>query len=392
MVVRAASDSLDEGARQRIRPTRAEIDLDAVVHNVDRLASRLSPPTGLIAVVKADAYGHGAVPVARALVRSGKVRALAVSLVEEGLELRAAGVSGPILVLGGAFGRAHREALAKDLTPVVSEAGDVRAFAAAAAALGVPARLHVKVDTGMSRLGARPSQLPALLEVCRETGIVLEGLCSHFACADVPTEAGRAATLAQLHRFAEVRRVVEGYGFKPPVLHLANSGGLLRFPEAHLDAVRPGLALYGGAAALAPDLGLRPAMRFVTEVVQLRTLDAGDGVSYGALWQAPATARVATLPVGYADGYPRRLSNNAEVLIHGRRCPVVGAVCMDLTIVDATALGEAVRLGDEVVLLGTQGGEEVSAFELAQRAGLIEYEILCAVSKRVPRVYAGGRS
>jgi alanine racemase len=175
-------------------------------------------------------------------------------------------------------------------------------------------------------------------------------------------------------------------------VHLANSGGLLRFPEAHHDAVRSGLSLYGGAAALAPDLGLRPAMRFVSEIVQVRALDAGDGVSYGALWQAPAPARVATLPVGYADGYPRRLSNNAEVLIRGRRCPVVGAVCMDLTIVDVTALGEAVGIGEPVVLLGAQGGEEVTALELARRAGLIEYEIFCAVSKRVPRVYAGGRS
>jgi alanine racemase len=374
---------------QRVRPTRAEIDLDAIAHNARRIASRLAEGVGIFAVVKADAYGHGAVPVARTLLQRGGVRGLAVSLVEEGLELRAHGVAGPILVLGGAYARAHRDVLAADLTPVVSEPADVEAFAAAGAG---PPRIHLKVDTGMSRLGARAETLPALLAACRTSGVEVTGLCTHLASADVLSDAGRETTRRQLERFTELARVVREHGFAPGCLHVANSAGTLRYGEAHHDAVRPGLALYGMGVALAPDLDLRPVMRFATEIVQLRTLAAGDTVSYGGLWRASQPTRVATLPVGYADGYPRRPAAGLEVLVGGRRCPVLGAVCMDMTIVDVTALGESARVGDDAVLLGAQGGEHVGAAELAARTGLIEYEITCAVSKRVPRVYKGGRS
>jgi alanine racemase len=373
----------------RIRPTRAEIDLDAVVDNAARLGSRLGAGVATFAVIKADAYGHGAVAVAQAL--AGRVAGLAVSLVEEGLELRAAGVTGPILVLGGAYGRAHREVLAADLTPVVSEPDDVTAFAQAAAALGTRPRLHLKVDTGMARLGARLERLPALLETCRLRAVDVTGLCTHLTSADVLEDQGADTTRAQLQRFARAEQLVTEHGFRPATVHVANSAGILRYPESHRGAVRPGLALYGGGADLAPELGLKPVMRFVTEVVQMRELTAGDAVSYGGSWRAAGPARAATLPVGYADGYPRRLSNGAEVLIHGRRCPVVGRVCMDLTVVDVTTLGDRVRIGDEVVLLGGQGQEQIPAAEIALRAGLIEYEVFCAVSKRVPRVYSGGR-
>jgi alanine racemase len=218
------------------------------------------------------------------------------------------------------------------------------------------------------------------------------GLCTHLASADVAGDDARAVTAEQLRRFAELQLLVRRQGFTPACVHVANSAGALRFRESHFDAVRPGLVLYGGGQAYAGDLDLRPAMRLVTEIVQLRSLGAGDPVSYGGLWRAPGSARIATLPVGYADGYPRRLTGSGEVLVGGRRCPVVGAVCMDLTMVDVTALGAAVRVGDEAVLLGAQGQERITTSELGARAGLIEYEITCAVSKRVPRVYAGGRS
>jgi alanine racemase len=274
--------------------------------------------------------------------------------------------------------------MAADLTPVVSDPADVRAFAGA--------KIHIKVDTGMSRLGARPATLPALLEACREAGVEIAGYCTHLASADVLTDAGSETTRAQLERFAQLRQVVTSHGFTPAIVHAANSAGTLRFDEAHYDAVRPGLAIYGMGVAVAPDLGLRPAMRLATEIVQLRDLAAGDAVSYGGLWRAPGPARVATLPVGYADGYIRRPTGGLEVLIGGRRCSVLGAVCMDMTIVDVTELGQAAAVGDEAVLLGGQGAEEITTAELAKRSGLIEYEITCAVSKRVPRVYKGGHS
>jgi alanine racemase len=377
-----------------VRPTRAEIDLEAVLHNAREVQRVVGNQVGLLAVVKADAYGHGAVPVARALADRGGVRALAVSLVEEGLELRRAGVRGEILVMGGVYGGAHRELLAHDLVPIVSDGADLEPFARAAAALGRRARMHLKVDTGMSRLGLRTEGLAAFLDALSgHPELEVVGLCTHFATADA---ADGSQTRSQLARFEEARRLFDSRGIQPVLLHAANTAATFHHPEARFDAVRPGLALYGGGGGGTPADGeaaaaLRPTIRFVSAVAQLRDIAAGDTVSYGAHWRAPVASRIATLPVGYADGYPRRLSvgagEHAEILVGGRRCPVVGAVCMDMTLVDVTALGDDVRVGDEAVLLGAQGDERITTTELAERAGLIEYEITCGISKRVPRVY-----
>lgn len=366
-----------------VRPTRAVIDLGAIVENAREVKRVVGDGVDVLAVVKADAYGHGAVPVARALSERAGVSGLAVSLVEEGLELRQAGVRGPILVMGGVYAGAHRELLARDLVPIVSDPTDLEPFARAAAALGRRARVHLKVDTGMGRLGVRPERLGAFLdEVVGRPEIEVVGFCTHLASAEA--EDG-AQTREQLSRFSAARDALAARGLAAGVLvHAANTAATFRHPEARFHAVRPGLALYGGGALGPP---LRPAMRFVTAIAQLRDLEPGDPVSYGALWRAPRRSRIATLPVGYADGYPRRLGGRAEVLISGRRCPVVGAVCMDMTLVDVTELGDAVSVGDEAVLLGAQGEERITAAELAERAGLIEYEITCGVSKRVPRVY-----
>ncbi len=353
---------------------------------------------GVLAVVKADAYGHGAVPVARALAGSPDVAGLAVSLSEEGLELRRAGVGGEILVLGGVYTGAHRELVLHDLVAVVSEEADVEAFARAARGVNTRARIHVKLDTGMSRLGVRPERLAGFLaRVAAEPNVVMTGFCTHLASADSSAggaTAGDVQTAEQLRLFDAAIPAARAAAGGPILVHAANSAATLRFPAARYDAVRPGLAVFGGQSLhelrnsqLAGVL--EPAMRFVTGVAQLRDVAAGDTVSYGALWRAPAAARLATLPVGYADGYPRRLTGSGEVLIGGRRCPVVGAVCMDMTIADVTALGDRVAVGDEAVLLGAQGDERVTAAELAGRAGLIEYEITCGISKRVPRVYVG---
>jgi len=315
--------------------------------------------------VKADGYGHGAIPVARALERAG-VLGLAVSLTEEGIELRRAAIGGLILVMGGVYG--HHEILSHGLVPVVSDAADLDAFARAARALGVRARIHVKIDTGMSRLGIPPAQVDSFLAAAaRLPEIEIVGVCTHLASADTDP----AFTREQLARFDAARRA-----FPPGLLvHAANSAATVEMPAARYDAVRPGLLLY------------RDVMRLATAVSQLRDVPAGEPVSYGGLWRAPGPRRIATLPIGYADGYPRRLTGAGEVLVHGRRCPVVGAVCMDMTMVDVTDV-PGVDVGDEVVLLGAQGRERITARELADRAGLIEYEITCGVSKRVPRFYS----
>jgi alanine racemase len=347
---------------------------------------RLAGP--VCAVVKADAYGHGAVAVARALERSGEVYAIAVSLVEEAAELRGAGVRLPLLVMGPALGDAHEELVDLEATPLVSDLADLEAFAKLGRRRESPVSVHLKVDTGMSRLGLLPqSVLPAIRRARERGGVVIDGLATHLACADMddPDDAD-CMTHAQLSRFRDV--VAQGGGARPSfAVHAANSSAALRFPAARWDFVRPGLALYGGGPAAA-DHGLVPTTRLVSEIAQIRDVPAGASVSYNALWRAERPTRVAVLPIGYADGYPRRLSSEAEVLIHGRRCPVVGAVSMDLAIADISALGDAVQAGDEAVLLGSQADEHISLSEFAQRAGLIEHEVTCGLSKRVPRVYA----
>lgn len=372
-----------------MRPTRAEVDLGAIVDNVALLA-RVSG-AAVCAVVKADAYGHGAVRVARALEDSGRVAALAVSLVEEGVELRDAGVQVPVLVMGPAQRGGHAEMVARELTPVVSDPGDLDALGALGRSRGRPVAIHVKVDSGMGRLGIAPDALVPLIEraVAPGSGVAVEGICTHFASADLPDLAAASlVTLEQLAVFDRALAAATLAGAAPRVVHASNSAAILRFPDAAFAWVRPGIALYGNGLAPAPEEGaLRQAMTLVSEIVQLRQVPAGQAVGYGGLWRAARASTVAVLPVGYADGLARRLTGVAEVLVSGKRCPVVGAISMDIALVDVTSLGDDARVGDAVVLLGPQGQERITAAELATRAGLLEYEITCGVSRRVPRTY-----
>ncbi len=365
----------------------AEVDLAALRKNVDVLAGTVGPGVGILAVVKADAYGHGALAVARALER--KVWGFAVSLVEEGVELRRGGIEAPIVVLGSFYGWSHRDVIAFRLTPVVADEGDVDKFARAADEMATGrVGLHVKIDSGMSRLGVRPERLDGMLARIKQTaGVELTGLCSHLASADADDEAPSAAQLAV---FDEARRRVAAAGFTVALTHVANSAASLRFAGARFDLVRPGLALYGySASSSAAYTGLLPAMALKSRIVALREIPAGERVSYGGLWQARVPSRIATVPLGYADGYTRRMTGKAEVLVGGARCPVVGAITMDMLMVDVTAVGA--KIGDEVVLLGAQGGQRIGADELASWAGTITWEIFCGISKRVPRVYVGER-
>jgi len=370
----------------RIRPTRAEVDLGALVRNVRTLREG-APGMALLAMVKADAYGHGASLVAPALEAEG-VELLGVALVEEGLALRRVGVRGEIVVLGGAYEGAWEALVEGRLVPALFRMDHLEALAKASARLGVKARAQLKVDTGMARLGALPDEVPALLVRARELGVDLEGVFSHFANADL---SDAVTTQEQMVRFHGVLADVDAAGFRPRWRHLANSAAMVALAPARdrtvFTLVRPGLALYGVSPAkwIAPLRPLEAVLSWKTAVVHLKTVAPGTPVSYGGTWTARRPTRIATLPVGYADGYSRRLSNRAQVLVRGQRAPVVGRVCMDLCMVDVTDVAAA-SLGDEVVLLGQQGQDNIGAVEVAGWVETIPYEVLCCVGARVPRV------
>lgn len=370
----------------RIRPTRAEVDVGALARNVRTLRS-VAPGTALLAMVKADAYGHSATIVAPVLEALG-VELLGVALVEEGLALRQAGVAAEILVLGGAYEGAWETLVEARLVPAVFREDHLTALEAASRRLGVTPQAHLKVDTGMARLGALPEEVPALLARARMLGIELNGVMSHFANADL---SDGLVTKRQLEQFESVVGQVHSAGFRPRWRHLANSAAIVALAAAKTgdvyNLVRPGLALYGVSPApwIVPPRPFEPVLSWKTAIVHLKTVPTGTAVSYGGTWTARRTTRIATLPVGYADGYPRRLSNRAQVLVRGQRAPVVGRVCMDLCMADVTDIA-GVAQGDEVVLLGRQGAHEIGAVELAGWLETIPYEVLCGVGARVPRV------
>ena len=373
----------------------AEIDLGALCRNVERVRAIVGPTVAIYGVVKADAYGHGAVAVAGAL--APLVDALAVSLVEEGLELRGAGLTCPILVLGAYYGHTHSEVLEEGLTPVIYDIGELQRFGSAPrrrrprrsqaeTASGLTQRwpVHVKIDTGMNRLGIQPSAFPAFLEfAARYRRLELTGVCTHFASADLKRP---GATREQLVRFERCLAAAAARGTVPDVVHAANSAAAVRFPEARYQAIRPGLALYGAMpSAVVARPELEPVLSLRTKIMALHEVAAGQGVSYGGLWRPARRARVATLPIGYADGYPRHI-RGAEVLVRGRRAPVVGAVCMDMMMVDVSRV-PGVSVGDLVTLIGRDDGRAITVDQVARWADTASYEILCGISKRVPRIY-----
>lgn len=356
--------------------------LDAIGHNL-RVVRAAASGRKVLAVVKADAYGHGIVPVARRLQAEG-VDGFGVALAEEGIELREAGITRAILVLNGINGGAHEEIIRVGLTPVLYELREARAFEAVSG--GRPVDVHLKVDTGMGRLGVPLRELtPFLRELRRFPSIRIAGLMTHLSTADEDPE----YVAEQLAAFHRAEGLVRRFGHEPSVLHAANSAAVFRHPETHFDWVRPGLALYGYAGAEAIDAPLRPAMRWRTEVLRVVTLQPGESAGYGRSFRAATETRLATLPVGYGDGLLRSASNRGHVLIRGVRCPIVGNIAMDLTTVDVSAL-PAVEIGDEALLLGEQGGETLDARDVASAARTIPYEVLTNVSRRVPRVYLSG--
>lgn len=338
-----------------------------------------------LAVVKADAYGHGAVPVAKAALQAG-ADMLAVAIPEEGEELRAAGIGCPILVLGGIAPDAAQGVVKNELTQVVFDEAAVRALAEEGKKLGVSAKVHVKLETGMNRIGlSRAQDVQRLVRLIDSLeGIELTGCFTHMATAD---EDDREGTMAQLEKFNALCAAIEAVHPGKITRHAANTASIFRYPQAHADMVRGGIALYG-YPPVEEAVGLRPAMRWVTHAVHVKTIQPGERVSYGGTFEAKRETRVMTLPVGYADGYRRGLSGKASVLVRGRRAPVIGRVCMDQIMLDVTDIPGA-AVGDEAVLLGAQGEDMIDADEMARWLGTISYEVVCSPGKRVPRVYIG---
>lgn len=365
----------------------AEVDLQAITANAAAIRERLSPETQMAAVVKTNAYGHGAVAVSRALTNSG-VAWLAVATVAEAAAIRDAGVAAEILVLGPTYPAEAEAAVRMGLHLGVSDASAIRMLRAAAARAGTTARLHLKVDTGMARLGApadTATELARLAATPSESE--LAGTWTHFAEADDPLS---DRTAKQLRKFTEVLAQIRAAGIDPGLAHAANSAGTLLAPSAHFDMVRCGLVLYGylPTAAAVGELALQPALTWKARVVALHDLDAGDRVGYGGTFVAPGPMRTATISAGYGDGYRRALGAGGSVLIRGRRAPLVGVVSMDFMSADVSDI-PGVELGDEVVLLGRQGAEAISADDLARQLGTISWEILVSIGPRVERVYFG---
>jgi alanine racemase len=366
------------------RPTRAEIDLEALTANYEALEAS-ADGREVLAVVKANAYGHGSVSCARALEDAG-ARWLGVALVEEGVELRESGVSARILVLNGLFSGQAEACLAHDLTPVVYRLEHLRDLEEAAAARSDRARAHLKIDTGMGRVGVPHAELGGFAaELKRFPRVEIEGLLTHLADADI---ADIAYSREQVARFSNAAGVMADAGHPVRIRHFANSAATVRRLGGESEMVRPGIMLYGvrPAPEFNPEIALRPVMRFVTETVFVKRVPPGTPISYGRTFVTERESVIATLPVGYADGVPRKLSNRGEVLVRGARLPIIGRVCMDLTMIDATAFPD-LAVGEEVVLIGGQGEQRISAEEFATWAETIDYEILCGVSGRVPRVY-----
>jgi len=367
------------------RPTWLGIDLAAVSHNVRHLAARAAGAEVMV-VLKADAYGHGAVPVAHTALRSGATW-LGVACVPEARSLRAAGIRAPILVLGYTPGWQAREAVGLGLTLAVFDLDTARAFGRAARALDSTVAVHVKVDTGMHRLGVPADRAAAFVRGLAEVdGLEVAGLFTHFACADDPSPAGTGATDAQLAAFGRVLEDLDATGDRPALVHASNSAGLLRRPDACFDLVRPGIAVYGlPPGPEVPVDDLRPVLSWTAQVAQVHDLAAGESVGYGHTWTAARPSRVATVPVGYADGLRRAPATWRHVLVRGRPAPLAGRVSMDQISVDVTGI-DGVRRGDEVVLIGRQGDRQVSAVDVADWLGTSPYEVVAEILARVPRL------
>ncbi len=366
----------------------AEIDLDAIAHNVREIRRITNKRAEIMGAVKADAYGHGVVETVRTMLDNGVTR-LAVSMLDEAIQLRKLGIDVPILILSYTDPVRAEEIILNEVTQTVFSHDLAKALSNAAVKLGRNIKIHVKVDTGMTRVGFMPgySAVKNVLEISRLPNIIIEGLFSHFASAD---EADRSYTKMQFEKFMSICSELSRVGVHIPVKHVCNSAGIMEYPEMHLDMVRPGIILYGIYPSDEVDrskISLKPAMTLKANVILVKDVERDTCISYGRTFKTARESRIATIPIGYADGYTRLLSNKGQVLVNGEKVPVVGRICMDQCMIDVTDARHPVSVGDEAVLFGRQGGEEISVGEVASAIGTISYEVLCIIGKRIPRVY-----
>ena len=370
---------------------QADIDLDAFAFNLESIKNNLKEDTKIITVLKADGYGHGALPLAREAVKDPRVWGVAVATVEEAEELRQGGIRKPLLILGYTYEENYEQIAREEFRPAVFKLSMARKLSQAAVKNNTVVNVHIKIDTGMSRIGYRDLEtaVPEIMEISRLPGIRIEGLFTHFARAD---EKKTDPAYVQFRKFQEFQKALEAQGLEIPICHCSNSAGIIRMPEANLNAVRAGVILYGLYPSEDVDkepVPLKPVMELKSHIAYIKTVEAGVQISYGGTFTTQRETRVATIPVGYADGYARGLSNKGSVLIRGKRAPILGRVCMDQFMVDVTDIPQAQEL-DEVVLLGRSKDAQITMEELGELSGRFNYEFACCISKRVPRIYFKG--
>lgn len=367
---------------------QARVDLNAIRHNLLEVRSKLREDTKLMVIIKADAYGHGAVPLAKAIGDSGRIDAYGVAIIEEAVELREAGITKPMLILGYTPEEQYDLVVAYEVAQTVFQYEMAEALSREAVRQGKTAKIHIKVDTGMTRIGFYDNEesIEVIKRITELPNLEIEGLFSHFACAD---ESEKSSTIGQLERYIRFINRLEEENIHIPVKHIANSAGIIEFPQAYFNMVRCGIVTYGiypSDMVNKEEIKLIPAMELKTHVIYVKDVEAGVGISYGATYVTDRKRRIATIPVGYADGYSRNLSNHGKVIIHGHYAPIVGRICMDQFMVDVTELPE-VKQGDPVTLLGREGDSCILAEELAEWSHSFAYELVCTVGKRIPRVY-----
>lgn len=371
----------------------AEIDIDAIKNNIISIRSYVSEKAKILGVVKADAYGHGYLEIAGTLLENG-ADMLAVACIDEAIQLRVCGFKCPILILGTSCEDEAGDLVKNDITPACFSYSFAKALSDAAVKYNKTAKIHIKTDTGMGRIGyrfcddadARLETLDEIMKISTLPNIEIEGIFMHFSVAD---EDNDEYTNLQFERFMTLCDILEKNGLSIPIKHCANSAALIRFPHMHLDMVRPGIILYGHNPSGFVDcrkLSLKPAMAFKTKITNIKTVESGASISYGRKFIAKKITKIATIPVGYADGYSRLLSGRAYVIVGGKLCNLVGNICMDQCMIDVTDVNN-INIGDEVILFGNDGCAKVSVEELAEKMGTINYEILCMVGKRIPRIY-----
>lgn len=367
----------------------ALVDLDAIVYNMQQMKANVAEHTKLMGIVKTDGYGHGSVPIARILEPLDFLYGFGVATAEEAFLLRDAGIRKPLLVLGYTFPYAYERMAREEIRPAVFRYDTIEQLQQAARRAGKPVRVHIKVDTGMNRIGITPDQggIAFADAMQKAQDIEIEGIFTHFARAD---ERDKASARRQLRLFQEfVHRIEEETGLQIPVKHCSNSAGILELPEANMDVVRAGITLYGlypSREVSRKTVPLRPALSLYSHIVYVKKIPAGSSISYGGTFTAGQDMRVATIPVGYGDGYPRSLSGKGYVLIRGMRAPILGRVCMDQLMADVSHIPEAAE-GDLVVLLGQDKEQRISAEDLGELSGRFHYELVCDLGKRIPRVY-----